>query len=318
LVTMTDIESSERQDLPELDLDSIYGKLHGWVKARNLHLIEGTLTGASLECAFEADELTPESFCALAEKAGASLLYVSAPRFDAARDEEEQDEDGAGLLDRKGRARLAALEARAVAEHGRRYELCLRFVVHGLVHTWETEAGWYGELQSDFEELEEDYAPKPPAKPEDPPSTPEEVDRIATLLVDLPAFREATKNTERERILLGHHPALKSCRHNGLSQLGYEALREATYRATDAAKKAYADFAVHVPELVTDILAAGILNTANTAPARKAAIRTYLMERSGGYPPPRDFVDQVHGEPLLKKPRQVPSSSQDLSLWGSQ
>lgn len=64
----------------------------------------------------------------------------------------------------------------------------------------------------------------------------------------------------------------------------------------------YADFTANLTSLAQEILDAGVLAQATTAAVRRAAIRTFTLQRSGGgYPPSKDFVELLYREPLLKK-----------------
>ncbi|WP_369384182.1 hypothetical protein [Streptomyces sp. cg36] len=298
----------------EGDLDVLCRWLPSWAVGHGMRLLENLPQG-NAPIWWAPDAMGLEEFCTLAHRLGVCLLYMNAEPFDA-----DTFDVGAGcaeLLDAADRKRLALLKTRAAREQGRCQELAVRFMSGGIIHAWTMEALWHDELGTELVELEEKYEDEleAAADPEDPPATPEEVDRIAGLLHALPAFREAARNTERERITLREHPGLRSCRHHGLSRLGYEAVNEAALRVSDAAKVAYADFAARVPELVDEILKAGVLSSAANAPSRKAALRVYLQERSGGYPPTKDFVELIAGEPLLKSAYRKPQLPTAPDLW---
>jgi hypothetical protein len=269
-----------------------------------LPLLQGLPTGPALVHRSHADTVGAQDFCALAARAGALFLYFVAESFDA--HSFDLDEESAASLDPDDRAQLTALRERAAAEQGRCCEVRLRFVAGGVVHAWEADAAWYNELSDGFAALVTQQG--------DPVTTPEEVNRIAGILQALPDFREATSLIQRERIMLREHPQLRSVHDNGLSRLGFDALREATEVVSDASKQVYTDFAKRVPELAGEILQAGALDESTSAAARRAAVREFLKGRSGGYPPPKELVEIVYGHPLLKKPRTPPRPG----MWSGQ
>ncbi len=296
----------ESECLPELD--SISTALPDWAAAHQLELLDGPVTGQAPTYTVGPKEMTAEDFVALASRAQVLFLYRQADAFDAG--DLTLEENTIAALDKSGRERYAHLRHSAEQEHGRCRKLRLRFVTGGVVHLWSTEASWWDQLEDQLLEMEEEYLPEgEQAQPEDPPSTPEEVDRLAELLHALPDFREATKSAERERTTLRSFPELRSHRYNGLSRLGYDALNEATLRIAETSKKIYADFTANLPALAQETLDAGVLAQATTAAARRAAIRAFVQERSGGYPPSKDFVELLYGEPLLKKPAKANSTT---------
>lgn len=296
--------------LPELD--TLSSSLPGWTATHHLELLDGPLTGQAPTYTVGPDKMTAGHFVALAPRTQPPFLYRQIERFDAA--DFALDEDTVAALHQDDRERYTHLSQRAEKEQGRCQELSLRFVAGGVVHTWTAYASWWDQLTDELDELEQKYTPDEEAQPEDPPSTPEEVDRLAGLLEALPDFREATKRQERERITLRAFPELRSQRYNGLSRLGYDALSEATERIAETSKKIYADFTANLTSLAQEILDAGVLAQATTAAVRRAAIRTFVQERSGGYPPSKDFVELLDGEPLLKKPAKT-SRTASPALW---
>ncbi|QLE70217.1 hypothetical protein FGW37_33165 [Streptomyces rectiverticillatus] len=286
--------------LPELD--SIRAGLAGWAASHGLRLLRAVLTGHYAVCEISPVAMSAEDFLALAAHVNAPFVYYNDDLFDAAQFGPE--EETLALMDVRDRKKVTALQGRAREQHGRCRTLVLQFAAGAVVHSWHADALWWQELAGELDEVEENpHEEEQEAREEDPPSTPEEIDRIARHLEELPAFREATKRAERERILLREFPELRSRRYNGLSRLGYDAGEEATARVAEAAKHMYDGFTANLPDLAQEAADQGVLAQATTAAARRAALRAFAKERSGGYPPSKDFVELLYSEPALKKPR---------------
>jgi len=316
-VTATTPASEPAQSSPAAqgllpDLDTLAGALPDWAAAHHLELLDGPLTGQAPTYTTGPDNMTAQHFVALAGRTQTPFLYRQAEPFDAT--DFALDEDTVADLQQGGRQLHTHLSRRAEKEHGRCQELSLHFVASGVVHTWTAYAAWWEQLTDERDELEDKYLPDEEPQPQDPPSTPEEVERLAGLLQALPDFRETTKRQERERITLRAFPELRSHRYNGLSRLGYDALSEATEQVAEASKKIYTELTANLTSLAQEILDTDVLTPTATAAVRRAAIRTFVQERSGGYPPSKDFVDLLYGEPLLKKPTKADRTTPP-GLW---
>lgn len=99
--------------------------------------------------------------------------------------------------------------------------------------------------------------------------------------------------------------------------MGWDVLSEATWRVNEATRKVYAELTRNLPELCAQILQADVFAATTTALGRKAAVRVFLQEHSGGYPPSNEFAELVAGHPLLKKPRKQPPPQDQtgVALW---
>ncbi|MGN5376943.1 hypothetical protein ACQ4WX_02785 [Streptomyces lasalocidi] len=165
--------------LPELD--TVYTALPDWAATHQLELLDGPVTGRALTYTIGPKEMTPHDFVALVGRTQAPFLYRQAEPFDTG--DFRLDEETVAALDNGDRERYAHLRQRAEKEHGRCQELGLRFVAGGVVHIWRADALWWDQLTDELGELEEKYLPEDEeAQPDDPSSTPEEVDRLAGLL----------------------------------------------------------------------------------------------------------------------------------------
>ncbi|MCC3778545.1 hypothetical protein [Streptomyces sp. UNOB3_S3] len=290
----------EEDALPELDF--IRAGLAEYAALHSLRLLRASLQGHYIKCEISPTVMSVQDFLTLAAYVNAPFVYYTDDLFDATQF--GPDEETLTLMDASDRKKMAALLGRAREQHGRCQALTLQFAAGTVIHSWHADALWWDELIGELDEIEEKlHAEEREAQAEDPPSTPEEIDRIARHLEGLPAFREATKRTERERVLLREFPELRSRRYNGLTRLGYDAGEEATARVAEAAKRMYDEFTANLPGLAEEAVGQGVLAQATTAAARRAALRAFAKERSGGYPPSKDFVELFYSEPALKKPR---------------
>ncbi|MFI5808641.1 hypothetical protein [Streptomyces sp. NPDC051561] len=300
------IEDIDPTVVPELD--STLQKTPQWAEEHALVLLQGLPEGESLVHTTTPAQLAAPAFIALAARAGAPILYCG-PDILAGADlpADEEFKDLGTRFSRPDHALLENLVEQLSGEQGRCRELTLSFVVAGVLHVWRADAAWWVEITDQLSGLEEKYEQRPATEattpPEDPRSTPQEANRLAGLLEDLPSFREATKNAERERIVLRELPQLQSVRRTGLSWLGHDAMTEATLRVAEATKRIYTEFSADLPKLATELMESGRLDPAANAAARRSTIRAFVQERSGGYPPTKEFVELLYGEPALRKAR---------------
>ncbi|MEU3317428.1 hypothetical protein ABZ743_32785 [Streptomyces sp. NPDC006662] len=260
----------------------------------------------------EGDEVNAASFCHLARRCGARILYYLSERFEADEfavlEEDDEDSDGAGAeerLDAEARRELSRIRRAARARDGQITGVFLCFVAEGVAHYWGEVASWHTELVEAWEAFVALNQVSQGAREEEAKAwAAAETDRIAAELADDREFRSASKRSHQHDIATTAYPVPAGAdddRRQEHERIVRWAVSQAVDAVEQATRRVYAGYERDLAGLAEEIAAAGVLAEATTVGARALLASEFLTAKSGGYPPPKRFMDLLMLRPQLRR-----------------
>ncbi|MEU9446606.1 hypothetical protein AB0D42_38405 [Streptomyces sp. NPDC048304] len=268
------------------------------------------------------DEVDAEGFIDLAHTCGARVLYFDSVVF-AADEFAVLDDDGADPessvedeLSPEAQKELKRLRRAARTHAGKTTVVVMCFVAEGLPHYWSEEAAWHTDLQDAWAEFTEHNRLSAQERAQDARQRADaEAERIAAELADNPEFRAATKRTHRHGVADSVCPPPVGADDEELQE-HQRIVRWATNRAIDlveeASRRIYAGYERDLEALADEIVQHTVLADATTVAARTLLVGEFLTVKSGGYPPPKRFMDLLMLKPQLRRRQKTQTPKAEL------
>nr|WP_181393171.1 hypothetical protein [Streptomyces rochei] len=268
------------------------------------------------------DEVNAADFIDLAHACGARVLYFDSDVFSAeefAVLEDDGLEPEAGVEDQlsaEAQGELKRLRRAARTRAGETTAVGMCFVAEGLPHYWTEQAAWYTDLQDAWTEFTEQNRLSAQERAQDARERADaEAERIAAELADNPEFRAATKRTHYHGIASSAYPPPVGVDDDGVQE-HQRVVRWATSRAIElveeASRRIYAGYERDLEALADEIVHQNVLADATTVNARTLLVGGFLTAKSGGYPPPKRFVDLLMLKPQLRHQRKTQTAKAGL------
>lgn len=190
------------------------------------------------------------------------------------------------------------------------------FVTEGLSHYWSQEAAWHTDLQDAWAEFTEQNRLSAQERAQDARQRADaETERIAAELADDPEFRAATKRVHRHGIANSAFPPPAST-DDEQSEEHQRIVRRATNQAIElveeASRRIYAGYERDLEALADEIVQQNVLADATTVAARILLVGKFLTAKSGGYPPPKRFMDLLMLKPQLRRRQKTQTPKAEL------
>ncbi|MEV7416608.1 hypothetical protein [Streptomyces sp. NPDC089919] len=269
--------------------------------------------GASTQVLLTDDVVNAAEFLDLASELQARILYFDSTTFTAEGFAVLDEELDPGIdkmnLTAQDRRELGLLRGDAHTRDGQISEVEMCFVAAGMNHRWVKEAPWHADLQARWSGFLEDLHLSAAMRAQDAHTRAKaEAGRIAALLAERPDFRAATKRSRFYGIADEAYPPPSTGNAEQLHQH-----RITIDRATDqamalvdtTAHRIYTGYERDFDALTDEITQQDVLAAAGTVAARNLLLREYLTRKSGGYPPPKRFMELLMLHPQLRRPRQT-------------
>ncbi|MFJ9611537.1 hypothetical protein ACIRS1_34880 [Kitasatospora sp. NPDC101176] len=250
------------------------------------------------------EAMAPEELCGLARATGARVLFHRTTMFDAESFLEEfvdqsddEDSDPARAAETEA---IQRLRRRAKRRNGQVEEVELCVILDGIAVFWSRRATWAADLEAEADTAQHEqnglveHVRTRRAQDEET-----EITRIARLLQEDRAFREAKGPGERRRAIERLVPAPRDEDYEA-GQMRWRAIRQATSAIEEAAEAVFGDYMTQLTEIADELVASGALDNARTIPARRIHLKKFLSERSGGYAPPADLITLMMELPQLR------------------
>ncbi|MGW7819986.1 hypothetical protein ACWGLF_17990 [Streptomyces puniciscabiei] len=268
------------------------------------------------------DEVNAADYIDLAHTCGARVLYFDSDVFAA---EEFAVLDGDGPEPEAGVEEQLSVEVQEELKRLRRAvrtragETTSRGDVlraEGLPHYWTEEAAWHAELQDARTEFTVQNRLSAEERARDARERADaETERIAVELADNPEFRAATKRTHHHGIASSAWPPPVGADDEEVQEhqrVVHWATSRAIERVEKASRRIYAAYERELEALADEIVQQNVLADATTVSARTLLVGEFLTAKSGGYPPPKRFMDLLMLKPQLRRPRKTQTAKAEL------
>ncbi|MGW7824453.1 hypothetical protein ACWGLF_41720 [Streptomyces puniciscabiei] len=304
------------------DLQKLVDQIPAWAEAKALKPLSAVPEGPGRHVLLTGDEVDAAGFIDLAQTCGARVLYFDSHVF-AAEEFAVLDDDGleagAGVEDQlnaEARSELKRLRRTACAHAGKITAVVMCFVADGLPHYWGEEASWHTELQDAWTEFTQQHRLSADERAQDARARADaETERIAVELAANPEFRAATKRTHHHGIASFAYPPPVGADDEKVQE-HQRVVRWATSRAIElveeASRRIYAGYERELEALADEIVQQNVLADATTVSARTLLVGEFLTAKSGGYPPPKRFMDLLMLKPQLRRPQKTQTAKAEL------
>ncbi|MGV9565039.1 hypothetical protein [Streptomyces sp. NPDC003480] len=299
-----------------VDLQELVHQIPVWAEAKGLKPLAAIPEGTGRHVLLSGDAVNAEGFIDLAHTCGARLLYFDSDLFAAEEfaliDDDGPVEVGAGVEDQlsaEAQSELERLRRAARARDGKITAVVMCFVVDGLPHYWGEEAAWHTDLQDAWTEFTQQHRLSADERAQDARArTDAEVERIAAELAENPDFRAATKRSHHHGIAGVVCPPPSGADDEEVHE-HQRIVRWATNQAMElveeASRRIYAGYERDLDALADEITQQNVLVGTTTVTARTLIVGQFLTAKSGGYPPPKRFMDLLMLRPQLRRPQKT-------------
>ncbi|MEW2136642.1 hypothetical protein AB0892_08605 [Streptomyces sp. NPDC005409] len=296
-----------------VDLRKLVEQIPAWASERGLNPLAAVPEKPGRHVLLEDELVNAEAFIGLAHTCGARVLYYDSETFTADTfillDTDDEDDECPTIeeeLDVEAQRELKRLRRAAQTRDGQITAVVMCFMAEGVAHFWGREAPWHTELGEQRDEFLQLHRNSQAARDEDDRArTTAEVERISAELAGNPEFRAATKRSHHLDIAANAYPPPSDGDDEQLEEherLVRWAVNQAVVAVEVAARRVYAGYERDLNALAQEIAAARILDGATTIAARSLLISEHLTAKSGGYTPPKRFLDLLMLRPPLRKP----------------
>ncbi|MCJ0875263.1 hypothetical protein [Streptomyces sp. AP-93] len=294
-----------------VDLRKLVDQVPVWAAEKGMNPLAAVPEAPGRHVLLEDELVNAEAFIGLAHTCGARVLYYDSETFTAEGFvvlDENDEEDGPTAeqqLDTEAKRELKKLRRATQSCDGQITSVLMCFMAEGVAHFWGHVARWYTELTEQRDEFLQLHRVSQSDRDEDDRArTAAEVERIAAELAAGPEFRAATKRSHHQDIAANAYPPPVDGNDDQLEEherLIRWAVNQAVTVVEVATRRVYAGYERDLDALAQEIAAARILDGATTIAARTLLVSEHLTATSGGYTPPKRFLDLLMLRPHLRK-----------------